>query len=297
MPLFDSGVLYFDILSHFPTYACLAASIVLAFSIFWRGEVVVRWGLASLLVAILANSAWLIPYLPIKNDKSRTFNEDLRVAQFNVLLSNRDFDGVIRWLRRVDPDVLVVQEVDTRWVSEISSLSALFPHWVARPRPDNFGIAIFSRYPITQHKEIRLPVYPVPALLTRLDVAGRVVRLAAVHTVPPVSSRNLTARNLSLKTIADWVREEPNTPTLVVGDLNCTPFAAPLRGFLDDSGLKDVRVGRGLHNSWPNGLPALLRIPIDYILHNTALEPLTLTSGPPLGSDHLPLTATYRLSE
>ena len=47
----------------------------------------------------------------------------------------------------------------------------------------------------------------------------------------------------------------------------------------------------------PFRLPPLLRIPIDYILHNSALTPLSLTSGPPLGSDHLPLIATYKFND
>lgn len=294
LPLFNSGIFFFDLLSHFPTYGCSLAGVMFVVSLFWWRRRVVRWGLALLVGAALANGAWLLPYWPASGAQAEAGAPDLRIAQLNVLVVNRNFPAVITWLRRVRPHILVVEEVDTGWVKAISALSDLFPYSISRPRPDNFGIAVFSRFPITHSEAISLPIFGVPALLTRLDVAGRPVRLAAVHTIPPKTQRFLTSRNLSFKVIANWAAAEPDTPTLVVGDLNCTPFAAPFRDFLDYGGLEDARVGRGLHQSFPFRLPALLRIPIDFILHNAELKPLSLTSGPPLGSDHLPLVGDYK---
>ena len=138
-----------------------------------------------------------------------------------------------------------------------------------------------------------MPVIPVPALFLRLDVAGRTVRLAAIHTVPPLSQKSVTARNLSLEMIGQWVAGEVGTPTFVVGDLNITPFAAPFRDFLNHSGLSDARAGQGVLATWPSFLPSIARIPIDFILHDRHLRTLTLNQGEHIGSDHTPILGEF----
>jgi endonuclease/exonuclease/phosphatase (EEP) superfamily protein YafD len=119
------------------------------------------------------------------------------------------------------------------------------------------------------------------------------VRLAAIHTVPPQSQGLVTARNQSLAAIGQWAAEEPGTPTIVVGDLNTSPFAAPFRALLKYSGLRDGRAGRGVLATWPTYFPAWARIPLDYILHDRHLRTLRLETGGPNGSDHLPVIGEF----
>lgn len=292
-PLLDTKLVFFDLISHFPLQGAVGAAGVLLVSLPWWKNPVVRWGLVASLCAVVANGAWLYPYWNKFAHTGDLDGPDLRIAQLNVLTSNRDFEATIRWLRRVKPDVLVAGEVDRGWLKALSSLSGLFPYQVSRPRSDNFGLAVFSRFPIVHSREIGLPVIPVPAYFLRLDVAGRSVRLAAIHTVPPMSQKTVTARNSSLELIGQWVAGEPAIPTLVVGDLNITPFAAPYRDFIKYSGLTDARAGQGLLATWPTFFPQIFRIPIDYILHDRHLRTLTLKSGDHNGSDHLPILGEF----
>ncbi|SFF05946.1 hypothetical protein SAMN02745121_06704 [Nannocystis exedens] len=71
-----------------------------------------------------------------------------------------------------------------------------------------------------------------------------------------------------------------------VGDLNTSPFSAPLRRLLTDGGLVDSQRGFGLQASWPVG-PVFPRIAIDHCLHDPALVTAARALGPALGSDHL----------
>jgi endonuclease/exonuclease/phosphatase (EEP) superfamily protein YafD len=296
-PLFDTKLLIFDLLSHFPLQAALGAAGVFVLCLPWRRKTTVNWGLLVLLCAVLGNGAWLYPYwnnIAKADDPGRP---DLTIAQLNVQRSNRDFEATIGWLRRVKPDVFVVEEVDSGWFKALSTLSARFPYQVSEPQSGNFGLAVFSRFPIVRSRKTGLPLVPVPAIFLRLDVAGRAVRLAAIHTVPPESQALVTARNLSLEVIGQWVAEEPGTPTFVVGDLNITPFAAPFRAFTDYSGLGDARAGQGLLVTWPTYVPSFARIPIDYILHNRHLRTLTLKTGGHNGSDHAPILGEFMFAK
>ena len=296
-PLFDTKLIFFDLLSHFPLQAALGAAGAFVLCLPWWKNVAVRWCLVVLLCACLGNGAWLYPYWNKFPKAGDLATPDLTIAQLNVQTSNRDFQATIGWLRRMKPDIFVAEEVDSGWFKAFSTLSAHFPYHVSHPRSDNFGLAVFSRFPIVHSQEIRLPVVPVPTYLLRLDVAGRAVRLAAIHTVPPRSQNLVTARNLSLEMIGQWVAEEPGTPTFVVGDLNITPFAAPFRAFIDDGGLSDSRAGQGLLATWPTSLPSFVRIPIDYILYDRHLRTTSLISGPRNGSDHLPLLGTFEFTD
>jgi endonuclease/exonuclease/phosphatase (EEP) superfamily protein YafD len=83
------------------------------------------------------------------------------------------------------------------------------------------------------------------------------------------------------------------SPAFVVGDLNITPFAAPFRAFINHSGLRDSRAGRGILATWPGFWPSIARIPIDYILHYRHLRTLALKTGRHHGSDHLLMLGEY----
>lgn len=294
-PLFDTRIFIFDWLSHFPLQAAVAASGLFLLSLPWWKSSRVRYGLIVLLCAALGNGAWLYPYWMGQAGPVSPVTADITIAQMNVQRVNREFARTLDWVRRVRPDVFVALEVDKAWSQALSELSDFLPYRIIHPRGDNFGLAIYSRFPFLHRQEISLPKYPAPAYLLRLSVAGRIVRLGAIHTLPPLSQDVLSARNLSLEEIGQWAASEPNIPTFVVGDLNVTPFAAPFRSFLKGATLRDPRVGRGLLGTWPSQLPLLFRLPIDYILHNRHVRALSLTAGGHLGSDHVPLVGAFKL--
>ena len=292
-PLLDTQLLFFDLSSHFPLQAALGAAVILLLCLPWWKRWAVRWGMVTLLFAAVGNGAWLYPNWISESGLKIKGTPDLIIAELNVQTSNRDFEATIAWLQRNKHDVFVAVEVDRGWLNAFSTLSAQYPHHRSNSRDDNFGLAVYSRFPIVQSHKIKLPVVPVPAYFLRLDVRGRAVRLAAIHTVPPLSQNLLLARNESLKTISQWVAEEPGTPSVVIGDLNSAPFAAPFREFLNRSGLSDSRLGQGMIATWPSYFPSAARVPIDYILNSRHMRTLELKVGYHVGSDHLPLLGKF----
>nr|WP_276602605.1 endonuclease/exonuclease/phosphatase family protein [Nannocystis pusilla] len=214
----------------------------------------------------------------------------LRLVHFNGLSSNPRKPEAVAWLADTAADVVVVQEVDAGWAAALTAL----PDHVALesvPRADNFGMTLLVRHGFQDRvvRTWREELVPgIPALAAELALEGRRIAVLAVHTLPPVSRDYAERRDAQLARAAAWADEQRAAGRLpvIVGDLNASPFSAPLRRLLADGGLVDSQRGFGLQASWPVG-PPLPRIAIDHCLHDPALVTAARALGPALGSDHL----------
>ena len=94
---------------------------------------------------------------------------------------------------------------------------------------------------------------------------------------------------------AEIARDADQPRTLLLGDLNCTPWSVWFHSLLQESGLRDSAIGHGLWPTW-YALPTILAgIPIDHALVGGQIEVLRRHVGPYLGSDHRPLTMDFRI--
>jgi endonuclease/exonuclease/phosphatase (EEP) superfamily protein YafD len=75
----------------------------------------------------------------------------------------------------------------------------------------------------------------------------------------------------------------------VVGDLDTSPLAPTFQQLLDRTGLIDGARGFGWQATWPDPLPAPLRIRLNHVLHSAELGVTRFEVGEALGSDHLPI--------
>ncbi|MBN9693549.1 MAG: endonuclease/exonuclease/phosphatase family protein [Verrucomicrobia bacterium] len=214
----------------------------------------------------------------------------LRVLSVNVHTANQDFAKVRTAIETSEPDLLVLQEVDDRWMAELAPLERLFPHRLDQPREDNFGLAVWSRYSFQNSEILEFAGVEVPALAVSLTVAGTPLRVLAVHLLPPGDAEYADARNRQLRAVAEWTQTQQG-PLVVVGDFNATPWSPFFQDFLRYS-----RVGLGaaawsLNPTWPAGGvgTVLLRIPLDHCLVSPDLAVLARQVGPDIGSDHFPL--------
>lgn len=275
-----------DLASHFRVvYAVLAGlALALAAALRRRGWVAVA---ALLLVAELSQVAplWLA-------GRSEAGADALRLVHFNVLTQNPRKADAIAWIARAGADVVLVEEVDPAWAAALADVPGYAPAAVV-PRADNFGLALLVRHGLSDMVIRTWPeelVRGVPALAAELAVGGRRIALLGVHTLPPVSRDYAGARDAALAGVAAWAlaqRAAGRVP-VVLGDLNASPFSAPLRRLVADAGLVDSQRGFGHQASWPVGRPFPL-IAIDHCLHDPALTATARALGPDLGSDHLPL--------
>jgi len=125
-------------------------------------------------------------------------------------------------------------------------------------------------------------------ILAKTRLNGREVQLVVMHPWPPSTRSGMVSRDQDLQAAGAWLAARRDTPTLLLGDLNVTPFAPTYADLLERSGLRDSQRGFGLQPSWPiHKLP--LRIPIDHCLVSPHLTVLARRFGPEVGSDHFPV--------
>ncbi|OBK31087.1 endonuclease [Mycobacterium asiaticum] len=192
----------------------------------------------------------------------------MRVATFNILHGRTVGDGVDPQrlqdcVRRLDPDILALQEVDFdqprsgradltaaaaaamgavehRFVAAISGTPGAT--WIAatgreQPGTAAYGIALLSRYPVTSWQVVRLPRIPVrfpmylggPNKVVVVNEEPRTAVIARVQT--PLGL--MTVANTHLSFVPGWnvrqlrrlVRDLRGLPgpRLLLGDLNLSP--------------------------------------------------------------------------
>lgn len=288
-----------DLFAHF-RWQYLIISLLAVLWCFWRG----RRKVAGLSVITWALNAWLIGGIAVQTSpsgKSTASHESVRVVSLNVLTSNQRHGQVLEYLRFCDADLIFLMEVDDVWASAMEPLKATHPHHLVHPQLDNFGIALFSRHPL---KEVRvvdefqmgpdIGPYTTPSVMAHLQIGTRELHFYGVHPVPPGGNTAWQSRNNQLRAVAYQVAAS-NTPALVMGDFNSTPWCEGMR-VIRESGCLDF------HSSSPPWQPtwrvtSAFAIPIDHTLCTTSLIITGRQIGPDLGSDHRPQLVEVRWAE
>ena len=280
----------FELASHFRMHLAIGLAGLAAVLALKR-----RWRMASIcgLCAALNAGLVLLVLLPAEMPGPQTGTR-LRLVSLNVHTGNQRSDLVLKFLQTANADVILLMEVNETWMNALQSLRTNYPQVITRPRGDNFGIALFSRLPLTNSEVIGLGEARVPSIATTISVGGQPVFLLGTHPLPPVSAEYARLRNEQLQEIAALIRRK-SMAAIVLGDLNCTPWSPYFTGLLHDSGLKNISPRRGLFGSWPTWLP-FGRIPLDHGLVSQDIRIIEKRVGPPVGSDHLPLVLELQIS-
>ncbi len=222
----------------------------------------------------------------------------LRVLSFNTHRSTGTIDAVAREILEVDPDIVLLQEVDRSMLrtggvdqaavlAEAVGMDGSFSTNLVRGS-GGYGTLILSRFEIVQHG--RVPLVRSPRSEARglqwvtVEVDGRALRVYNTHldaTHPDV--RLAQARQVAGVLAGD------DLPTVLGGDLNAWPASAAV-----------AAIGRELTDTWGvsgQGREATSRggRKIDYLFVR-GLDPLLSRVESSSASDHHRLWADLRLA-
>lgn len=244
---------------------------------------------------------FLLPYLPLAPrpvpDATPAEAADttarLRLFEANVLQKNSRADLLLARVAEQQPDLVLALETDQRWVNALRPLRRNYPYFVELPRPNTYGMVLYSRLPLENPQVHNFQEPGVPTISTGVRLPnGRLVRLYAVHPTPPVPSRHPTSLgtpDLALLQVGQQVQQNSG-PALVLGDFNDVSWSHTTRMFEASGELHNVRLGRGLFSTF-DARVWLMRWPLDHLFVTRQFRVGRLERLPDIGSDHFPLLA------
>ena len=276
-----------EILSHFRvqyTLAFLFLAAVFAVGRKWKAT------LATLALAF-ANALPVLLFLLPPAAPPPLPGPSFRAMLMNVNSHSGDPARVRAAIERFQPDLLAIEEISARWLDALAPVLATYPYRTVDPRFDNFGIGLFSRFPIGSAVVEPFGLVDVPSIFAEISLEGRTLAVVATHPMPPGDALLAAERNRQLDWLARRVAALPH-PVLLLGDLNVSPWSPAYRRFIETSGLRDSARGRSIQPTWPAPLP-LLWIPLDHALHSPDVAVVSRQIGPDVGSDHYPLVVDF----
>ena len=213
----------------------------------------------------------------------------IRVLNFNLLSTNESYAAVIEYIEAANPDLVFLHEASRPWEAAIRS--AGLDYEIIRPRSEGliFGTLVLARdeveavsygFAATNPRAVALTYHP--------DDWPIPVEVLSTHPLAPTSRERADLRDAQLDFAGNWASSAEGA-YFVVGDFNATPWSAPFRRMIATGGLRNSQIGFGLQPSFPATSGALVRVPIDHLLHSDEIVVTDRRLGPNLGSDHFVL--------
>lgn len=286
-----SSFYLFDIFSFFRVqYFCM--SIVFLILAVWliKFSEPYKYFIGLAVVCVVLNGFEILPWMHSSNPVSAK-KSSVKILLSNVLTSNPLHFKAVNILKQNKPDIVVLEETNKDWLKSFRTIEKVYKYSVKVPRNDNFGIALYSKYPLINTKvDYWGSSYKKPVILTNIKLNGKIIKIAAVHPTPPKNPECFNSRNLTFERLSRWVKSD-KTPTIVIGDMNASMFSPSYKRLVRASSLANSRQGYGLYPSWSVVLPEFLRVSIDNILYSKDFSVQKFRTLSSIGSDHLPVYA------
>jgi len=286
----------FDLFTHFRPHYLIAAAILLGIAAALRRRfwMLALAGLAVPHVVSLADVARAPPA------SHNTAQLDVRILTFNVQYLNPHKDLVVDYVRRVQPDVILLQEVANGWQPTIERLRATHAFMVPAQPDFRGGNVTLSRHPILDGAALPLSFGGPSIVQTRISLHGTTLTVFNVHPLHPLTLGMADSQQRQFAQLAAR-RPDDGQPFVIAGDFNMTPWSPHFGDLLASTRTRLATHQRYWPSTWPaNGsygwLARRLRgLPIDHFLVSEGIAVVGVKRGPSLGSDHYPLLATLRL--
>lgn len=241
-------------------------------------------------------------------------------------------DEIFKFILQQNPDIICFQEYFTslkRHEYTPTQIIARFRQFgykhieylKSRPGNTGYGLATFSRYPITNSGAIRFVNSNNQAIFSDIDVKGKTVRVFNNHlesigfkdgdlsvldtlefrmserqrqglrNISKKLNRAFAMRSNQADALARHIANSPY-PVIVCGDFNDTPVSYVYRTMR--AGMKDAfkEAGVGFGGTYNGRLPSFR---IDYIFHSPQFDTYNFKTFPLKYSDHFPIMVTIDL--
>ena len=235
------------------------------------------WTLLSTMFLVVIWQGWhIIPYTRLyPRQVAQADEQDDNLIRFmisNIEKTNENFEEIIQIIKKQNPDVLLIIEINASQLKSLQTLKDNFGYHCDVIRDEGLGLALWSKLPLKETQIRHLVSDRRASIFTKITSdSGQTFRFAGIHPTPPglVDStgddrRNSRVRDAELAIVAREVSDSGSMPWVVTGDFNDVAWSHTTRLFARVSGLKDPRIGRKLLNTFHAKYPPL-RFPIDQV--------------------------------
>lgn len=238
-------------------------------------------------MAMLAHSVWMPrDFAQDPDTVAAADGRVLRLLSFNILMNNiENGEAIAQMILRSGADVVNVMESEPL-MAHLTALSAVYPHRIGcGEMTRRCDLMMLSKHPLLDPSIVSLSnVFEERMLLARIDLDGRPLHVAAIHTTKPYFD------NFQFYELENAVRRlnRIDGPLILSGDFNASSLASNVRWFLRDAGLKTAEREPA---TWPVQA-GWAGVPIDHIFVRPPVGIVSLERLPDaVGSNHYGLVA------
>ena len=220
-----------------------------------------------------------------------------KLLLMNVLSSNTNYDKVKRTIKNTDADFVVIIELNQKWEKELKELNKNYPYQFTEVREDNFGMGFYAKtgtYKSYDFGSNKNTSFSTPSLYVAEIESKNEFKFVILHPILPINRDAYKSRNIYLNEVSTFMSNGIFQKTLLVGDLNCSPFSADYKKILKQSELKDSQENYGFQPTWNSSFPFLMQTQLDHVWHSNDIEILHRQTLPIEGSDHKAVLVLFR---
>lgn len=229
-----------------------------------------------------------------------------RVMTYNVHRGRADDAPTLEAIGEPDADIVCLQEPTSAWERKIRARWAeRYPHMLFHPREDAGGLAILSKFPLTDDGVLSVDDEWHPAWHAIAHTPAGDLQVLNVHLRAAFDGKS-NAVSSYVGTTSDHLTEvqsyvgeaHENVPAIVLGDFNEGPRGDTLT-WLREHGFENALplFQPGQYTWRAPSLGDSLDMSIDHVLFDGSFAPLDAWVERTGGSDHLPVLAHLELRD
>jgi endonuclease/exonuclease/phosphatase (EEP) superfamily protein YafD len=271
-----------DLINEARPLDALAAVVLLIVAATLREQPLIR---PTVSLALLQVGLLLLPWARAA-DSAPNAPPALRLVTFDLGTDNSSFDDVADFILSTRADIVLLQQVSC------SAAERLIPK--LRPAFANAlvsatscaGQALMSKRPWIAGGEVTTKARQPLMVWARLQWGNRIFTLTGVHLSGPLAPNEQAG---DIERLQAHIASQ-GSAHIVAGDFNLTPFAWKFAQ-LQNAGLGQFATYLATYApTWPAPWPRPAFL-TDNVLSSEGFARVSVTTGPPLGSDHRPLIA------
>lgn len=257
----------------------------------------------ALAVCIILLSKKIYPFTrfgskSVPDYQGKSPENKLSICVINVLQKNEHYEKVRSCIIKSEADIVLLLEVNEKWVSNLTTLSSSYPYVINRSREDTYGMLLLSKL-VFKDFDIHHIYDETPQIECILRKYGTDIHFFGLHPKPPVPGESSTSlpKDVELAATANRINELSYKDYLVVaGDINDVAWSRATTKFVNNSRLHDPRQGRGMITTFPTYAP-WLGFPLDQIFCSKKFSLINIKRLEKVGSDHYPLLVELNLEK